>query len=76
MPRLLPLLLIFCAAGACVSIPATNATGPLFFEVEFLTNPSGLDPAFPGTFSTTAVDYPIRITAPWLRATSSRRWFS
>lgn len=60
----LPLLtLLILLLPACVSVPGSDATGPLFFEVEFLSSPAGLDPDFPASFSASAVDYPIRIQA-------------
>jgi len=61
--RLACLLTSLLLLGACVKTEGSTQTGPLFFTVEFTGSPVGLDEASPGSFSTTAVDYPIRITA-------------
>jgi hypothetical protein len=47
----------------CIQTTTAVQEGPLFFEVEFTSSPEGLDPANPGSFSTSAVGYPIRVTA-------------
>jgi hypothetical protein len=62
MRRSFPLLLLLVLC-ACVKTEAPSRSGPLFFEVEFTGSPEGLDPANPAAFSTSAVDYPVRITA-------------
>jgi len=60
-------LVLLCAGvlqlGACIKTEGSSASGPLFFTVEFTGTPDGLDEANPGVFSTTSVDYPVRITA-------------
>jgi hypothetical protein len=57
------LLLLALLLSACWAPEAVERSGPLYFDVEFIETPDGLDPDAPALFSTDPVTYRMRVTA-------------
>ena len=56
-------LLVVVLAACAPTVEPFEATGPMYFDLEFIEPPGGLDPATPLPFETDAREYRLRATA-------------